>query len=92
MRRLYRLSLIAIIALFASCATTSIAFPPKKTSDDCLVLIRTTIDNKNGVPTARHYYFKLSLGYATMTAPNDTDGFMAVVIREPNVKIVELTR
>lgn len=89
MKYLCRLALIAVIAILASCATTS--FHLKKTSDDCLVLIRTTVVNEDKAPTAREYHFKLSSGYATLTAPNDTEGFMVVKIREPGVKIVGVT-
>jgi hypothetical protein len=94
MKNLGRPPLIAVIVLLASCATTAFppsAFPPRKTSDDCLVLIRTTIANKDNVPTAREYHFKLSSGNATITAPDDNDGFMFVFVREPGVKIVGLT-
>jgi hypothetical protein len=88
MKNLLRLFSITVVALLMSCATTAI--PSKKTSDDCLVLIRTTIVNKANVPTARDYALKLSSG-TVITVPHDTEGFMAVVIREPGAKIVELT-
>jgi hypothetical protein len=88
MKNLRILPLAVCIAFLVSCVT--VAFPPKKTSDDCLILIRTTIVNKDNAPSAREFHFKLSSG-ATITAPHDTEGFMAVMIREPGVKIIRLT-
>jgi hypothetical protein len=94
MNKFGMLVIFAILAFLASCATTASPpnyFPPKKTSDDCLVLIHTTIVNKDHVPVARQYNFKISSGYATMTASQDSDSFMIVFVRESGVKIVGIT-
>jgi hypothetical protein len=89
MKSLAFLPLLAIVALMASCATS--AFPPRKTSDDCLVLIRTTTINRDNAPTAREYRFVLSSTNATVAVPNDAEGFVMIMIREPGARIIGLT-
>jgi hypothetical protein len=80
-----------VVVLLNACASTSSKSLIKKTSDDCLVLIKTTLTNKSRVPTAFTYYFKLSNDYPTLAASHHTDDFMTVLIREPGVKIVSLS-
>jgi hypothetical protein len=89
MKRLAWLALVALVTLTVSCATNS--FPPKKTSDDCLVLVRTTIVNKDNSPIAREYRFVLSPSNTTFAVPNDSEGFVIFMIREPGARIIGLT-
>jgi hypothetical protein len=82
------LAVAALAAYLVGCASGGV--PAKKSSDDCLVLIRTKVINKTGEPMARKYFFFLSSGYPKMKAPSNADGFMVAAIREPGVKIVRV--
>jgi hypothetical protein len=93
MKQLGTLLLVACTAFVAACASAPIAvngIPPRKTSDDCLVLIRTVVINTKSLPAGRTYHLSLGSGYATLTVPNDPEGTMIVMVREPGVKIVRV--
>jgi hypothetical protein len=75
-----------------SCASTGSGdFLRRMTSDDCLVVIRTTVDNRGNAPTARQYTFKLSGDYPNIKASNGVDGYMFVRIHEAGVSIIGLS-
>jgi hypothetical protein len=83
--------LVALAAALAcaGCATSGSPLE-RRTSDDCLVLIRTTVRNPDNAPTVRKYEFSLSVEAPALEASNFQEGYMAVLLREPNVKLVML--
>jgi hypothetical protein len=88
-----RLSIAAIflasLVALGGCASGP-SIPVKKTGDDCLVLIRTTVDNRDNAPMARKYRFIFNKDYPKVQAPNDREGLVAVAIREPGVLLAKI--
>jgi len=89
MRRYRFRFLVALAILASSCATTGI--PGRLTSDDCLVLIRTTLENKGGAPLARDYYMLFSGMEKGIKVSNKADDFVFLVVREPGTKLERLS-
>jgi hypothetical protein len=89
MNRLVLLCCIAASLVASSCATSP-RIPVRKTSDDCLVLIHTTIMADKDAFRARNYRLKLSDGYPVLQVPKDDNGFIAVRVSGPDTKIVRI--
>lgn len=81
---------VALVATIASCSTTK-GFPQRMSSDDCLVVIRTTIQNDDDMPVARRYFFQLSGDYPIMRVTGNSDGFVVARIRESGVSITGIS-
>lgn len=76
--------------LIASCA--SMPNPnAKRTSDDCLVLIRTSTIAGSDAPKDREYTFKFSDSIANRKVPLSQEGYIAIHVRRAGAKIIGLT-
>jgi hypothetical protein len=83
-------ALLGILVLLASC--TSAPKPTiRRTSDDCLVLIRTTIVSSEGAPRDRKYRFLFSDGIPSAQVPSKDEGYVAILVRKPKVKVTGIT-
>jgi hypothetical protein len=87
MNKLTLLVYSAVALLIVSCATGP-SIPIKKTSDDCLVLIHTTIVADKNASRSRVFHFSLSAGYPELEVPQDDDGFIMLGVTTPEVKIL----
>lgn len=81
-------------ALLASCASISLnPVPTKLSSDDCLVLIRTAVENKTSLgnmASIKHYGFRFSDGQAAKEVSNSPVDFIPVIVKNDKTKIIEL--
>lgn len=90
MRR-HRLHFIISLAILASSCATTTGIPGRLTSDDCLVLIRTTLENKGGAPLARDYYMLFKGIEKKVRVSKKADDFVFLVVREPGIKLEGLS-
>lgn len=79
----------ALLAVLVGCASTPASL--RLTSDDCLVLIPTRLENPDQAPTARQFSFRLSSGAALASVGQSTVGYVSVLVQGPDVKITGLT-
>jgi hypothetical protein len=78
---------IAAIALsLAACAS----IPEPKDPSECLVIIKTELKNRSGAPERRTFSLGLSVGDKSYSIPNQPSSYVAIVIREPSVKIIRI--
>jgi len=85
---------IVIPAILAACIAVACAsggVPPRETSDDCLVLIRTMVENPSALNNARRYYVTLNDGQKRIKLPDQSKGILAIKIREPGIRIVAIS-
>jgi hypothetical protein len=86
---------LAFVALvLASCVSVSAnPVPPKASSDDCLVLLRTEIVNKSSlsnVSSTKHYGFRFSDGLPAREVSTMAVDYVPIVVKNAETKIVEL--
>lgn len=80
---------LAVLAALLAISCASIQnIPPRKTSDECLVLIHTTIMAEHEASRSRVFKLKLSANHPAITVPKYDDGFVMVRISGPEVRIV----
>ena len=85
------LSIIAAgmaITLLAGCVTNTL--PKKLGPDDCLVIIKTDLVNKDSIRDARAYKFNLTDKSPSWNLPQKTDSFVVIRINRPDVSISEI--
>ncbi len=88
--KIIRLIIIVLISFAAaSCITSSV--PVRITSDDCLVLIKTEIENPENLTLARTFKLSVSGFDAPFKVRNTADAFIAVKIRTDDVKIISVS-
>lgn len=80
---------LAVALVFASCASASSY--ERMTSDDCLVLLPSTLSNKDGVPTARNYYLQFSDKRKQIKIGKKSDGYILILIRSDDVRITGIS-
>lgn len=85
----FPLAFIAIL-VFSSCAS-QLPQIDREISDDCLVIIPTTISNKSGDPVARDYYLDFSNGVKKRKISDKSNHYIVIRIRESGVKIIGLS-
>jgi hypothetical protein len=86
-KKLILLACAAAALLAVSCASAP-TIPTKKTSDDCMVLIHTTIAADKEASRSREFRLKLSEGYPKIKVPQYDDGFIMLRVAGPGAKIV----
>jgi hypothetical protein len=69
---------IALAFLFAGCA--AMPLPAPKAEGDCLVIIKTRVENPGRIQVVRNYSFGLSTGGAEKLMPTSPSSYMAFVI------------
>jgi hypothetical protein len=72
--------------LLAGCA--AMPLPAPKGENDCLVVIRTRVENPKLLNVVRNYSFLLSTGGAEKLMPTSPSSSIAFIIGEPNVSFV----
>lgn len=76
------LSALALIALLGC-----VSLPVKTDQDECLVVIRTAIENQVNAPLGRKYELHFTSNYAPAMVPTLNEGYVAIVVKEPGVSI-----
>jgi hypothetical protein len=85
---------IAAAALMTACVSVSMhPIPVKGSSDECLVLIRTAVENKtslSNMSSIKHYGFRFSDGLPAKEVSNTYIDYVSVVVKKEGTKITEL--
>lgn len=76
---------VLIIFLISSCATT--ISRDKLTSDDCLVLVKTKIENPDKLKVARTYRFNITDFQAVISVPKKEESIVYIKIRNDSTYI-----
>jgi len=79
--------MMAIVLLTVLSGCLSMVVPEKLTADDCLVIIKTQVDNPDEMPVARNYYFKITGYEGSMGVTESESGNLYIVVRNNNTKI-----
>jgi hypothetical protein len=85
-------SMLAAIALslpFLGCASDTAL--TRESSDDCLILVNSIVDNPRGFPTPRKCYFVLNHNYPAVMVPSSKSGRVGIRISEGNTKVIAFT-
>jgi len=85
MRRALIIALAASAIALAGCA--SVPLPAPKGENDCLVVIRTRVENPKHLQVVRNNSFQLSSGGHEKLMPTSPSSYMAFVIDQPDVRI-----
>lgn len=84
------LSICLFSMYLVSCA--SIDHPTQRlTSDDCLVIIPTTLVNNYQLPTARDYFFHFSNYPSSIKVIKDSKSYIAISVNRDDVLLLKLT-
>ncbi|HAP44756.1 MAG: hypothetical protein A2087_12230 [Spirochaetes bacterium GWD1_61_31] len=83
------LSAVLFALLLSACASRA-PFPALRTSDDCLVLIATRVQNTSGGANARRYRLVLDDGTRSAVIRPDGDGMVAFFVRQAGARVVEV--
>jgi hypothetical protein len=78
-----KIVIVLFAVLLAGCATI---LPVRGSEDECLVIIRTVIDNPEKVVEARSVLFLFSNGAPAVRIPKHAS-YVALVVNEPGVQI-----
>lgn len=83
-QKLWSRAAALLIVLVGAVATSCATIDPNErlTSDDCLVLIPTTMNNTSGANASRYYVVTVDNG-VDLAVKNGDLGYLAIVIRKP---------
>jgi len=85
------LILVSVFLSFSFLLASCSSIPKPTSADDCLVIIKTEYSNSTTYPIMRKYRILLSRGEKPIEIPSVRSSYMAILVREPAVRIIAIT-